>query len=570
VWTSAQRDAIASSFAASGVPYAGAALPPLLDALEGWARDWGHARVASCEATHVRHERSAELLDLAHACLARRRGDFEALLERLAQADETVVRRAPRVREHLPDLATCVDVDRLLGTTREPADAPTREAISAVRQELARGRAATHTGKYLDALTLTRSAHEAAARVPWPPLQVESGYELGIATWLADDSASAAPILEQAFRLALKYRADEQATTAAADLVHIEADVGRTDAALRWSRHAEALLRRLGRDPAEDARLANALGIVHEQRGEYDAAIAAYRRSAAGREREFGHDDIGVANALNNIALVHEIRSAYADARAAHLEALEIRARVAGPRHPDVGDSYNNIALVEQAEGDYDAARKHLEEALAIWREALGDEAPTLASGLNNLGSVLAQLGDHGGAIQRFRAALELREKALGADHPGVASVLKNLGPSLQASGDLPGAAAALERALTIQTTALGPEHPYASETTMYLGNLERARGAHRAALSRHERALAILEHAFPKGHTMTAQVLLEMARDHALLRAPAASREAAERARTMARSLLAAEHPLVAEIDRFAAEQRGAPAPTAPPSAAR
>jgi hypothetical protein len=103
----------------------------------------------------------------------------------------------------------------------------------------------------------------------------------------------------------------------------------------------------------------------------------------------------------------------------------------------------------------------------------------------------------------------------------------------------------------------------------MYLGNLERARGDHRGALSRHERALAILEHAFPKGHAMTAQVLLELARDHATLGAPAASREATQRARTMARGLLAAEHPLVAEIDRFAAGQPGVPAPTNPPSAA-
>ena len=64
----------------------------------------------ACEATHVRGEQSAEVLDLRMACLNERLGNARALSDVFATADGKVVENAVSAAAALPSLDRCADV----------------------------------------------------------------------------------------------------------------------------------------------------------------------------------------------------------------------------------------------------------------------------------------------------------------------------------------------------------------------------------------------------------------------------------------------------------------------------
>src|SRR5204862_7915843 len=104
---SARKDAIHQAFAATGLSYAEPAFTSVSRALDEYARRWVSMYTDACEATHVRGEQSAEVLDLRMGCLQGRLGGVAALSEILARADGTVVQNAVSAAGALPPLDRC-------------------------------------------------------------------------------------------------------------------------------------------------------------------------------------------------------------------------------------------------------------------------------------------------------------------------------------------------------------------------------------------------------------------------------------------------------------------------------
>jgi tetratricopeptide (TPR) repeat protein len=103
---------------------------------------------------------------------------------------------------------------------------------------------------------------------------------------------------------------------------------GDYDAALEWYRKSLALAERLG-DLAGIASSYHQIGIIHERRGDYDAALEWYRKSLALAER-LG-DLAGVASSLGQIGMLHAARKEFKEAiRATHTAAL-IFERIGSP-----------------------------------------------------------------------------------------------------------------------------------------------------------------------------------------------------------------------------------------------
>src|SRR5690606_24495734 len=83
-WDAARRDELVAALTATGRPCAAAAARAAGPALGRSAGGWVAAYTDACEATRARGEQSAALLDRRMACLARRRGELDALVTLLA------------------------------------------------------------------------------------------------------------------------------------------------------------------------------------------------------------------------------------------------------------------------------------------------------------------------------------------------------------------------------------------------------------------------------------------------------------------------------------------------------
>ena len=160
-----------------------------------------------------------------------------------------------------------------------------------------------------------------------------------------------------------------------------------------------------------------ALALNH--RGEYDAAIARYKKAL-----EIKPD---YADADNNLANLLVGRRQYDSAIAYFHKALEIK--------PDFFEAHYNLALALVDCGQYDSAIAHYQRALEI--------KPGNAEVHNNLGKVLAHLGRIDAAIAHYQKALEIK--------PDYAEAHVNLGLAVFGRGQIESAISHFQKALEIK-----------------------------------------------------------------------------------------------------------------------
>ena len=134
---SARKAAIRRAFAASGKSYAEQAFTGVARLFDQYVERWTGMYTEACEATHVRGEQSAEVLDLRMACLKERLGNARALSDVFAAADGKVVENAVSAAAALPSLDRCADVTLLRAVVKPPEDPATRKRVDELRGELA-------------------------------------------------------------------------------------------------------------------------------------------------------------------------------------------------------------------------------------------------------------------------------------------------------------------------------------------------------------------------------------------------------------------------------------------------
>ena len=91
-----RRDATRAAFLATGARRAGDLWQRAATILDGYAKRWTAMYAEACEATHVRGEQSAEVLDLRMDCLNRNRDSLRALTDVFATADADTVGQRDR------------------------------------------------------------------------------------------------------------------------------------------------------------------------------------------------------------------------------------------------------------------------------------------------------------------------------------------------------------------------------------------------------------------------------------------------------------------------------------------
>jgi eukaryotic-like serine/threonine-protein kinase len=401
---------IHAAFLATKKAYAADVYASVKRILGGYAQGWSSMYREACEATQVRGEQSAEVLDLRMSCLQERLGGLRALTEVFGDASGEVVENAVSAANALPTLDRCADVPLLRAVVRPPEDPVTRARVDDLRRRLADVKARGDAGLWREGLPAARALVDEARHLGYQPLIAETLAEVGQRYINLADPVAAGAVLEEAFWQADAARHDDVRVEVAGHLVwttgYLQSRFADSD---RWARTAESVLQRIG-----------------------------------------GHE-LQRAWLLNNVASIEGLRGKQEAALRAHEEALALKEKALGRDAPDVGISEGNIAIALQDLGRNQEALAHVDRSIEILTEGLGAEHPDLATQLSNRGEILNALGRYREARASFERARIVWERELGLDARNLAYALTGIGQSYLDERDAMSAVAPLERAWKIR-----------------------------------------------------------------------------------------------------------------------
>jgi len=236
--------------------------------------------------------------------------------------------------------------------------------------------------------------------------------------------------------------------------------------------------------PDRAAVITHRLGVVAQDRGNYDQALNYYRQSLAIRE-ELGDRD-GMARSYHQLGNLVYMRDDYDQALDYYRQALAIFEEL-GDRTGMAG-SYHQLGMVAQDRDDYDQALDYYRQALAIFEE-LGDRA-NMANSYGQLGIVVQDRDDYDQALDYYRQALAIFEEL--GDRTGMATSYHQLGIVAQDRDDYDQALDYCRQALAIREE-LGDRANMAGSYHQ-LGNVAYLRSDYDQALDYYRQALAIFE----------------------------------------------------------------------------
>jgi tetratricopeptide (TPR) repeat protein len=424
-WNDERRAALAADFAASGHADGSAKWHEVDAAVTSWVDAWSTMHLDACEATTVRHEQSAELMDLRMHCLDRAVRALDAALGVLAHADANTVTRAQSVVGTLPAVAHCADLERVRGMTA-PVDH--RDTIAQLAGELATIEALTRLGKYREALPVAEAlVARAQTETGAQRVVAEAQFRLGSLRGKLDDPAGAEKSYVAAVMAARESEHDEVAMWGAINLVYnIGYEQRRPDDARLWVDAAESAVAKNANVEAEAA-LADYIGSVEFAKGDNEAALVQYRRGIELEEKLSGADHPDVASKLYNLASVLLRMDQKQEALAMRERALAIMQKHRGADHPQISDHMRGVGAVLLALDRHEEALARFSRALEIRRAAYGEEHSAVATSLDDMGVVLDELGRDDEAVESLEQALAMREKLLPPDDPDIAATRKRL-----------------------------------------------------------------------------------------------------------------------------------------------
>ncbi|MDB4983188.1 MAG: Serine/threonine kinase, partial [Myxococcales bacterium] len=331
--STAGKERMREAFLATGKAYAAAVFASASAVLDRYAQRWTELYVEVCEATHVRGEQSAETLDLRMACLDEGLGDLKALCRLFGAPTADVVENAVRAANALGTLERCQDLKLLRAVVRLPDDPVKRAAVEAFRARVVEARALSRVGRAVDGLALVSPLVEEARHLAHAPTLAEVLLLSG--RLQSEVSTDATATLEEAIWTAEVARHDEVAAEAAALLVFYAGYLqARFDVGEIWSRHAEAILRRMGGHDLIWGYYYDSRGSMRQQQGRLAEAIEDSHLAVAAKERVLGPDAAEIGITLVNLANTMAFGADFVSALEVNERAAEILTRTLGRDHP--------------------------------------------------------------------------------------------------------------------------------------------------------------------------------------------------------------------------------------------
>ncbi|HUQ07821.1 MAG TPA: serine/threonine-protein kinase [Kofleriaceae bacterium] len=559
-WTPANKDAVRAALAATGAPGAADAADRISATLDRQVGAIGAARIAACEATHVRRTQSAELLDRRNQCLDRRESAVAALIDVALHVEAGKPTSADAILPAaavLEDPAECADSAHVAALPSAAADPATRAARAEVQAMIELSAARHRAGLEDDALAVARNAVAKADVIEDAALGAEARLRVG-ETQAIKDAPGAMTILDHAARQAAEAKDDVLAARISLEMMGIATNpMKQLDEAERLRPLADSAVIRAGDPPRLRASYLARLARLRNEQGEIAAARDAIERALALQLEDFGPDDARLAQTLNYLALIMSDQGQHDAAIGVRQRAEKLLVAAYGPEHPHIGVVVTNLGISYFELGRLPEALAAFERALGIKERTLGADHPSILPNLVNIANVLIQLGRIDDAVAHLERARTLAAKVYGEDHPGYARVLSVLSDALVAKGDIASAETILVDVLAVQTEA-GPDRPEIAHTLFGLGDIRRKRGDLKAARTDLERARAIIERTTGEGSPEMAESLGYLAELEAAEGNPAQARRTMQRAIGILERALGPDHP---DVKSMRAELAALPA---------
>jgi tetratricopeptide (TPR) repeat protein len=400
------KAAIRQAFLATGKPYAAAAFEAASRILDRFARRWTELYIDACEATHVRGDQSAEILDLRMMALGEALEDLRALCRELRRATPDTVEKAVNAATSLGMLERCADVKLLRAIATPPDDPAIRVQVAKLQVRLAEVKALGRVGRVADGLKASVELERDTRGVAYPRLQAEVLFASAIMRWDASDFDEANKTMEDAVWMADVCRHDEIVAEAASSLVFMMGQAERFEAAEIWSRHAETVLRRMGGHDLIRGWLFNNRAAMRWTQGRLREAIEDVHLAIEAKAKALGPDDADVGCSIGNASVFYAEMGETGRAVELAEQAAAIVERAVGKDHPRVAIQLVNLAEFRNGLGQFEQARDPAERSLAIFERETDPDGiyvtyPLTALGVSHLGT------------GRFREALALLTRAV-------------------------------------------------------------------------------------------------------------------------------------------------------------
>jgi serine/threonine protein kinase/tetratricopeptide (TPR) repeat protein len=417
---SGRKQVIRAAFVKTGKSFAAQAYVAAARLLDDYVAAWSSMYRDACEATHVRGDQSAEVLDLRMACLEGRLGNVRALTDVFARADEGIALNAANAAGALPALDGCADVALLRAVVKPPEDPATRKRVDELRQELARVTALRDSGQCAAAEARGVPLIAAIRATKYRPLEAEALEVIGYLGNFCGDPSVAIGRLKQGYEAAIAGHHDLVAAEAAVQIPVLAVNrLGQVTVGRDWVEIGRAAVERLGGNERLEAYLLSAEGIVLG--AEHDAVgwVDTTRRSQVLTQKVLGPDHPFSITGLSNIGDALAGVGRYEEALVADRIARAVGERVLGPDHPMVAPPCNNECEALNHLGRFPEAHAACGRALEIWRAA-GTDLTIQSYGLTGLGLALLGEGHAADAVEPLEEAVKARaEGHLALDRVG-------------------------------------------------------------------------------------------------------------------------------------------------------
>jgi tetratricopeptide (TPR) repeat protein len=413
IWDPSRSEAVRRAFEASGKSYAGETFSRVRPILDDYAGAWTRMYTDACEATHLRGEQSAEVLDLRMACLKNSQGELRALTDLFSVADGDVVSRSINAASAVTPLARCADIPVLKAVVRPPDDRETRSRVEELRQRLSEIKALYGAGRFVESKTRALPLVVSARALGYEPVLAEVLDTLGRVERWTGPFPQAEASLDEAMLVAEASRHDRLLAEAAVDKASLLAYLGRGADLDRLVPRAEAILKRIGGDRRLQSWIYTSTGYVVFEKGGSAESLAIYQKALQAKLDVLPADHWDVALTLGSIANSLHSLGRESEALQQNGRAIAILERALGSRHPDLALHIYNRGEIRLALGQIAQARTDFERSLEIWTAELPTNHLYNSYALTGIGLCLLAQGEAvADAIVPLQRALTIRELA--------------------------------------------------------------------------------------------------------------------------------------------------------------
>ncbi|HEX3694264.1 MAG TPA: serine/threonine-protein kinase [Polyangia bacterium] len=410
VWDPRVKAEVRKAFFGTGQSFASSTFWSVNRLIEDYVQRWSGTYIEACEATQVRGEQSAEVLDLRMSCLQDRLAGLKALTALFSQADGAVVENAATAASQLGAVDRCNDVKLLRSMVPPPENPVARRQVEQLQSRIADTRALAAAGRLAEAEKATALLVEDARRVKFPPALAEALALRGRMLIDLRNVSGAEDAFEEGLWAAEEGRHDETKAEIAVGLISVMSLKGAPARDTERGLHmAEATLRRIGGHERLQMWMNTNFGAALEASGRADEALGRNLQALAIGQRALRPDDPDVIFAESNIGNTLLALERPAEALAYIDKAIEIGAKTLGADHPQMALQLSNRAEALNQLGRWAEARAAAERAMAIWEKQLPKDHLYLSYGLANIGQSYLGEGKPAPAVRPLERALRIR-----------------------------------------------------------------------------------------------------------------------------------------------------------------